>query len=206
MFSNSPWYLMHMSFNAISWIIRVFRLVPMIYVRANARMTSLLTTYCFFIGRINRFHVIYYWTDARQLGIHLLDRYLATTESICYVEKFREFVAIPRLCIYTRLQKRWHLESINCYCKRKSSEYALGILFFPAMYFLLQRIRIVNYWLSWWKWGYCLNTTHKSVGSHRSRFILSRCQRFCNRVYICILWKMSFDLFSSSFLLHDVRK
>ena len=85
---------------------------------------------------------------------------------------------------YTRLQKRWHLESINCNCKRKSSEYALGILFFPAMYFLLQRIRIVNYWLSWWKWGYCLNTTHKSVGSHRSRFMLSRCQRFCNRVYV----------------------
>ena len=86
--------------------------------------------------------------------------------------------------IYTRLQKRWHLESINCNCKRKSSEYALGILFFPAMYFLLQRIRIVNYWLSWWKWGYCLNTTHKSVGSHRSRFMLSRWQRFCNRVYM----------------------
>ena len=63
------------------------------------------------------------------------------------------------------------------------SEYVLCILFFPAMYFLLQRIRIVNYWLSWWKWGYCLNTTHKSVGSHRSRFMLSRCQRFCNWVY-----------------------
>ena len=88
------------------------------------------------------------------------------------------------MTIYTRLQKRWHLESINCNCKLKSSEYALGILFFPAMYFLLQRIRIVNYWLSWWKWGYCLNTTHKSVGSHRSRFMLSRCQRFCNRVYL----------------------
>ena len=42
-------------------------------------------------------------------------------------------------------------------------------------------MRIVNYWL--WKWGYCLNTTHKSVGSHRSRFMLFRCQRFCNRVY-----------------------
>ena len=26
--------------------------------------------------------------------------------------------------------------------------------------------------------------THKAIGSHRSRFMLFRCQRFCNRVYI----------------------
>ena len=31
--------------------------------------------------------------------------------------------------------------------------------------------------------GPFLNATHKSVGSHRSCFILFRCQRFCNRVY-----------------------
>ena len=53
-----------------------------------------------------------------------------------------------------------------------------------ALYFLLQRTRIVNYWL--WKWGYCLNTTHKSVKSQRSRFMLFRCQRFCTSVYLVV--------------------
>ena len=35
--------------------------------------------------------------------------------------------------------------------------------------------------------GQFLNTTHKSVGSHRSWFMLFSCQRFCNRVYVYFL-------------------
>ena len=49
---------------------------------------------------------------------------------------------------------------------------------------------MVNYWL--WMRGYCLNTTHKSVGSHRLRFMLLRCQRFCNRVYTTTLLRLCF--------------